>query len=322
MMLMLVGIAIALVSGVLIIRGVVNREIIYESDQVFSPINYNISITESYLTNNDYRGNSITRENNSLVVVKFKIKSPNKTPRFVFGKLSLQIGDNKFYHINDYASKLIDIGTTYTNQQINETYQEYLLVYEIPTNLKHDSMTLIYTEQVVSGMFDDTSDNIKIKINPINLDEVHIEEDINVKQNYIIGTGLLKGYQLKVNSFDVSKFFNINYNVCITNNECYKFYEIVKPTLKGIDDKAVLKLNFDFSLPDFANFNIKNLIVQFGNIEYEVGGISKVFAINKMIDTTHNDGNYYFEIKKEILDADKISFVIKARNDVYRFKLK
>ena len=84
----------------------------------------------------------------------------------------------------------------------------------------------------------------------------------------------------------------------------------------------MLKLNFDFSLPDFANFNIKNLIVQFGNIEYEVGGISKVFAINKMIDTTHNDGNYYFEIKKEILDADKISFVIKARNDVYRFKLK
>ena len=78
---------------------------------------------------------------------------------------------------------------------------------------------------------------MKIKINPINLDEVHIEEDINVKQNYIIGTGLLKGYQLKVNSFDVSKFFNINYNVCITNNECYKFYEIVKPTLKGIDDR-------------------------------------------------------------------------------------
>lgn len=321
-MLLLVSFVIVLVIGMFVLRGVFNKEAIYKVGQVFSPINYNISITESYLTNNDYRVNNITGENKSLVVVKFKIKTPNKTSKFVFGKLALQIGDNKYYHINNYSSKLIDIGTTYINQTLKDYYQEYLLVYEIPTEQKNDSMVLVYTEQVVEGMFGNTKDDIKIKINPINLDEAHIEENISINQNYIIGTGLLKGYELKVNSFDVNDSFNINYNVCVKTNECYRFYEIVKPPLTGISDKAVLKLSFDLVSPDDANFNIKTLITQFGNIEYEVNGVLKAFPINKMINTTHNDGNYYFEIRKELLDADKINLVIKARNDVYRFKLK
>lgn len=322
LMLMLVGIIIFLVSGIFVIRGITKQEVTYSTGQVFSPINYNISIIDSYLTENDYRANKITDENETLVAVKFKIKTPNKTSKFIFGKLSLQIGDHKFYHTNEYAAKLIDIGTTYINQNLTDTYQEYLLVYEIPSELKNNSMTLVYTEQIVKGMFSDKTDDIRIKISPTDLDQSHIEESISIKQNYIIGTGLLKGYELKVNSFDINSTFNINYNVCISTSECYQFYEIVKSTLSGINDKGILKLNMDLIVPENSTFNIKSLITQLGSIEYEVGGNKKVSSIDKMIDTTHSDENYYFEIKREILESESFNLVIKARNDIYKIKLK
>lgn len=321
MLLIVLG-CIAIISSVSIIISLLKNEVSYNVGQVFSPVNYNISILDSYVTDNDYRANKISGENESLVVVKFKIKTPNKTSKFVFGKLALQIDNNKFYHTNTYASKLTDIGNTYINQSLTDNYQEFLLVYEIPSTLKNKSMKLVYTEQIVTGMFKDETDDIKVKINPTHLDKNHIEENVSIKQNYIIGTGLLEGHELKVNNFEIKSSFKINYNKCVSGNECYKFYEIVKPNLSGISDKAVLKLDFDLVSPDNSNFDVKSLITQFGNIEYEIDGVKKTNAINKVINTTRNDGNYYFEVKKEILKSNKITLVIQARNDVYRFKLK
>lgn len=322
MMLLIVSSIVILIGGIFVIRGLTKKEVTYSVGQIFSPLNYNISILDSYITDNDYRANKITKEDKTLVAIKFKIKTPNKTSKFIFGKLALQIDDNKFYHTNKYSSKLTDIGTTYINQNLTDTYQEYLLVYEIPSEFKNNSMELVYTEQIVRGMFNDKTDDIRIKINPVNLDKAHIEENISLKQNYIIGTGLLEGYELTINDYEIKNIFKINYNTCVRGNECYNFYEIVKPTLSGISDKGVLRLNLSLITPENANFNIKTLITQFGSIEYEFEGIKKSSSIDKLIDTTRNDGNYYFEIKKEILESGKLNLVIKARNDIYRFRLK
>lgn len=313
---------ITLISGFLTIRALLKQDIMYNVGEPFYSFDYNMAILDSYITENDYKANKITSENESLVVVKFKIMTPNKTERFIYGKLALQIDKEKFYHTYKYASMLTDVGTTYTTQKLTDNYQEFLLVYEIPSELKDNSMKLVYTEQIVEGIFSSKSDDIKIKINPINLDKTDVEENINLKQKYIFGTGLLKNYELEINSFEVGNEFKIKYNSCVRDKECYNFYEIVKPSLSGITDKGVLRLNMNLNTPENGLFNIKNLITKFGIIEYEIKGNKKSYIINNVVGTTHNDNNYYFEINKEIIDADKINLVIKARNDIYRFKLK
>lgn len=318
----LIIIITVLLGGFLIFRSLRSNTEIYGVGQHFSPINYNVTIGDSYITSNDYRLKKITSEDKSLVVVKFNIRTLNKTTNFVYGKLALQIGDDKYYHTNKYSSMLTDIGTTYIKQSLTDEFQEYMLVYEIPAEVKNDSMTLVYTEQIVKGLFNDKTDDIKIKINPVDLDVENIEENISIRQNYIVGTGLLKNHELKVNDFEFDSSFKINYNSCVKTNECYQFYEIVKPTLSGISDKGVLRINMDLIVPDNSKITVKSLIAQFGSIKYEINGVKKVSSIGKMLDITHKDGNYYFEIKKEILGAEKISLVIATRNDVYNFILK
>ncbi|MBE6138450.1 MAG: hypothetical protein E7173_01735 [Firmicutes bacterium] len=308
--------------GLVLVIGLFERDVVYNTGQMFSPLNYNITVIESYITDKDYRLNKVTTDDKSLVVVKFKIKSLNKTPKFIFGKLSLQIGEYKYYHINTYSDKLKDLGITYINQNLTEEFQEYLLVYEVPKVLIENEMKLVYTEQVVEGVFKDKSDAIIVRINPVVLEKAGIEDVINLNQNYMVGTGILANYELRLNEFEIAKKAKLYYEKCITLTECYTFYDVVQPALSGIEDKAVLKLNMSLNTPDNALFNLKQLVTLFGSLEYEVDGLIKKQLIHNAINTTHTDKNYYFEIKSEVLLSESVNLVFRVRNNVYRFKLK
>ena len=322
MMLSIVGGVIILAGAIWMMISLFDREVVYNTGQTFAPLNYQITIVDSYITDKDYRLNKITEDGTTLAVVKFKIRTLNKTTKFVFGKLALQLGDNKYYHTNEYASKLTDLGKTYINQNLTDAFQEFLLVYEIPTNIDLESMKLVYIEQVVEGNIKKEFDNINVKISPIILDENGIEDIISIRQNYVVATGILGGYELKLNEFEIGKNLKINYNKCVSQNECYNFYEIVEPLLSGISDKAVLRLNMNMGNMQDGGIGFNSLITQFGSVQYKIGDGLKTSPITTAINTNTKDNNYYFEIKRDVLEAEKIDLVIRVRNNTYRFRLK
>lgn len=300
-----------------------DKTVKYSMNQAFSPMNYNLVIENAYSTSNNLRLQEVVDEDNSLVVVKFKIKTLNKTEKFIYGKLSLKIGDNKYYHTTNYTSSLTDLGNSYISQVLNNEYQGFLLVYKIPSSLKNESMDLVYTEQIVQGMFRTTTDDKKIPLSITDLDEKKDQVNINRGQNYIIGDGLLSEYELKLNNYEMANSFKIDYNVCVKSNECYSYYEFLQPSISGISDKSLLKLNMDIVVPENGNIkDLATLITKFGVIEYQDDGKTKSANITKVLNTIHNDGNNYFEINRDVMKADQISLVINARNNKYVFKLK
>lgn len=322
LMLIIVGVLILGIGGFVIYNGVKDDTVYYNMNQVFSPVGYNMVIEKAYVTSTDSKSNKLS-DDNSLVVVNFKIKTLNKTEKFIFGKLALQIGDNKYYHDISNRSYINDLGEVYTGQSLTNEYQDFALVYQIPSSLKNSKMNLIYTEQIVSGMFKDKTDDIKVSLAIKDLDEKKVEENINYNQNYIVGSGLLEGYELKVNDIQINSNFKIDYNVCVLQNECYNYYEYISSSLSGISDKALLKINMDLKVPENGRIkNIGNLITKFGTVEYTADGVNKSINITKKVDTTHKDNYNYFEIKKEVLNSDKVTLVLRVRNDIYRFKIK
>ena len=101
-----------------IIKNITSTTKKYSVNQVFSVVGYNMAIENAYLVDTDTKLNKVTDDENSLVVVKFKIRTLNKTEKFVFGKLALQIGNTKYYHNNKFASAVTDLGTSYINQKL------------------------------------------------------------------------------------------------------------------------------------------------------------------------------------------------------------
>lgn len=322
LILIIVGALLTLIIGFGLYNALKDDTVEYMMNQAFSPIGYNVIVEKAYVTSTDSRLNKIS-DDTSLVVVKFKIRTLNKTEEFIFGKLALQIGDNKYYHDIKNRSYVNDLGVAYTGQVLTDEYEDYVLVYEIPTSLKTSKMNLVYTEQIVSGMFKDKTDDIKVPLIVTDLDEKKEVEYINYNQNYIVGSGLLEGYEFKFNNVELNNNFKINYNVCVIGNECYNYYEYLSPSLSGISDKALLKLNMDLVAPENGSIkSVSDLITKFGSVEYVVNGVSKSTSITKKIDTIHKDNYNYFEIKKEVLNSDSINLVLKVRNDLFKFKIK
>ncbi len=295
----------------------------YQMNEVFNVSGYNIAVEDSYLINTDSKLNKVTKEDNCLVVVKFKIRTLNKTEKFIFGKMALQIGSAKYYHDNSFASAVTDLGISYINQKLTDEFTEYVLIYEIPKTLQNHEMKLVYTEQLIKGIFNSKTDDKIIPITVEDLTQIKDEEKISLHQEYIVGSGLLKDYELKFNELAVANYFNINYQVCLTKKECYTYYEVVQPTLSGNIDKAILKVSGQITIPENGSIkSIDKLLTTFGKIVYTKDGITKRQTLKNIYNNMHDDSNYYFEINKEILTADEANLVLFVRNNNYSIKIK
>lgn len=322
-LLAILAIVIVLIS-VSIINNITSTTKKYNVNQVFNAFGYNLAIENAYLIDTDSKLNKVTDDNNSLVVVKFKIRTLNKTEKFVFGKLALQIGNTKYYHNNKFASAVSDLGVSYINQKLSDEFQEFVLVYEIPSSLEKDEMKLVYTEQLVKGMFNNKTDDKIIPIVVTNLKSEKEDEKIILNQEYSFGGGLLNGYELKFKELSLNNTYHIDYKVCVNNNtECYNYYEVVEPKLSGNIDKAILKISGELNPPENGNIKtLDKLITSFGSVTYKINGTEKKYQLNDQYNKTHDDGNYYFEINKEILSAEEVNLVLDVRNNKYIIKIK
>lgn len=295
----------------------------YQMNEVFNVIGYNLKIEDAYLIDTDSKLNKITNDDNCLVVVKFQIRTLNETEKFVFGKLALQIGDTKYYHNNSFASFVSDLGTSYINQKLTNEFTEYVLVYEIPKSIQNNEMKLVYTEQLVKGMFNSKTDDKIISLTINDLTQEKDVETIFLYQEYIIGGGLLNGYELKFDELSVANSFNIDYKVCTTKDECYTYYEVIQPKLSGNNDKAMLKVSGQIVVPEAGNIkSMDKLITSFGKIIYTKDGVTRRQTIKSVYNKIHDDDNYYFEINKEVLDVDEVYLSLFVRNNTYSIKIK
>lgn len=311
------------IIGFSIVNNITSTTKKYKINEVFNVTGYNMAVENAYLIDTDSKSNKITADDKSLVVVKFKIKTLNKTEKFIFGKLALQIGKTKYYHNNSFASSVVDLGNSYINQKLTDEFQEFVLIYEIPNTQEKENMKVVYTEQLVKGMFNNKTDDKIIPITVTDLKTSKDEEQVLLHQNYIISGGLLSGYELKFDNLSMSNNYNIDYNVCVKESECYNYYEVVEPNISGNFDKAILKVAGDMTVPtDGSIKTLDKLITTFGSIDYKINGVEKNYQISKVYTPLHKDNNYYFEIKEEILNASDINLVLNIRNNKYVIKIK
>ena len=280
--------------------------------------NFILGTTDSYLTVKDYRGNTITNDK-VLVGINIKIKVNSNKEKLNIARFSLVVNKNKYYHTTDYRDKLIDLGTIYNNQVITDDFQNYLLVFEIPKNMANKKMYLVY----------DTVDDkqIKFKLNIINLDVNNNSETIGLGDTLIFNNDLIKDGSLEINNYEINDKFKINYDFCITYNECYESYEYIVPDYKNNYEKAVLKIqgNIDLRESKLTTSNLYEFMNNYGTIVYTINGQRKkqeISLVEIKPSKTKIEDTYYMEILDEVKEAEKISIEFNLRNNIYQYDLK
>jgi len=298
---------------------------IYKENDFFNADQMNIGIKESYIVTKNYKNETIV-DDNILVALKISV---NTIPEqdLPTAKTVLVVNETQYYPTTKYTKELIDLGKTYKNEKLETDFKDYLLVYEIPKELKTSNMIFRYIDKIDYEKGKTKINAIDVKLNPIRIDDqkentttYNLTEQIDTKE-----TGF-SDYKIQINSYDINDFYVETYNTCI-NNECLDFKDIIKPSVETNKEKTLLKIEGTLEYNTLINKikNISSLISQFGTIEYELNG-KKHTETNDFNEQTfkkvNKENTYYIEINKEIKDATEIKLIFTMRNQKYIYILR
>lgn len=297
----------------------------YDQNEYFMANDYTIAINNSYLTNENYRGNKIT--NNHLLVLELDIQANyfNKSA-FNTTKAELKIGKNIYHPINNIKSDLIDLGNIYNGTVISQsTFEKILLVYEIPKDVKKKKMFFNYIDSMNFNKRGLNPKYIKVKLTPKELDIENKIINTNLNEVRKLNPKFFKESTIYLTNFEINNRFKINYKFC-DKNKCYNFSEYLNPILNTNYDKVLLKIEgiLNMGFDSKYIYDLYTLIKNFGKIKYEIDGNVQYYTnIKNIVPTkTSLENTLYLEIPNEVMDADKISLVIDIRDEIYEFAIK
>lgn len=304
--------------------GVYNKK--YTQTDFFTTRDFTLAISNSYTTDLDYKGNKIS-ENKTFVILELTIKANGaKSKQINLANPELIVGYNKYYHDSTYIDKFIDIGNGYNNEYIDNQFIKYLLVYPIDKNDIGKEMTFRYVD--IGSITSTEAKTINVEISTRNLDQIKETKKYNLGDTIDFNGSILEKTQLTINEKDIKNLFTLNYNFCISDNECYPSIEYLKPSIVNNYDKTLLRINgsieWDSNTARSKTTDMFNFISLYGTFNYKINGMDK--TDNTMLKNVKSirlkqADTYYLEIIKEIQNAEELSLVLKIRDYVYVYKI-
>ena len=277
-----------------------------KEDEYLNTDYYNYKVLNSYLINTSYKGIKIT--DNYLVVLNLNIKKNGFQNKIITGNFKLQVGYNKYNSTNMYDKYITDLGNVYKNEELTNDYQNYLLVYEVPIKEIDNNMKLLYLEN---------GNSVKVKLNPIKY--IKDNKEYNLGDEVVINDS----DTIRVNNYEISDKFTINYNFCV-KTDCYNSIQYLVPTLDTNYDKTIMKINGEFIKKNNAKYNnFSNILSSIGFIEYKIGDNVYTSNLTRITSIKKEEKNiYYYEVNKDILSSDSIKLVFSTRKCKYSYILK
>ncbi|MCM1370333.1 MAG: hypothetical protein NC181_00370 [Clostridium sp.] len=293
----------------------------YNLNSQFTTDQLTMMVTDSFITQRDYKSNIIADK--GLVIVRVKASGQGVINT---SKALLQIGNEIYYPIdNIYNNQFIDLGQLYTNQKLTNELSEYILVYEVPRSFLQKNMSFKYFGNYEKTLFGEKFEEYTVNLNSINLDSNSIQENYNIGDLITIDNQSLSG-KLIINNYVLNNSFSNTYKYCVTKDECYNLKQYLQPSFKGTEDKILIRLNGKIEYNDNSTVkdDLGKLIEKYGTFIYKIE--DKTYKTQNIISTNFStvkdEDNIYIEIPKNLEQASNIDLMIKIRNKEYIYKLK
>lgn len=306
---------ITLIIGGTIIYGMIRNGKVYEQGNYISPIYYSLTVKSSYLTQKDYKGKKINGDK-YFVILDINARK-NTTAKKILdrARMAINVGDYRIYPTYDYIGTFRDIGYEYNDYELTNEYNSYLLVYEVPKQFLDKKMVFEYTD------IDDK--RYRIDINYINLDEIQHEEMIKLNKQIDLKNTILKDGMLNFSGVEVADKFRLDYQLCVTDKECYQYYENIYPDLSSNYDRTLMKVGMTLDIPNYyKKLSLGDFINYFGNIYYEIDGQGYRTNIKQIETKKVSTKDIYLSVNSDIKKASVIKLEFKIRNYKFIYNLK
>ncbi len=298
----------------------------YKQGDYFTSLGLKYSITDSIVTNLNYRG-EVIKEGAYYVVSKLYIEnSSNQSYTIDFNRFRLEVGKELYYPVVDKGVHFIDYAKNNTGTTIaKESNVTYTLVFEIDKkNIKKN-----YRIKVDGGITSNKKELVGsfnyVTISPILIDSVSIDSTYNLGKEINFSSSNLKNTKLKLDNVEFTNKYIYNYEFCTKYENCSTYVgQVTNNNLKNNTTLIVLDYEYtiDKDIPFYtANSNIKNLINSFAKIRYLINKKDE-YAIVEDVTPSNLKGKIVLETTNKINDADEIVLILTIRNKEYLIKLK
>lgn len=279
---------------------------------------YNLSINNVYVTNLDKSSNMI-EDDKSFVIIKIKIKKLNdKVTKLNIGRFALVIGNHTYYHNFNYKDYFDDIGTCYTDEELSKDYKQYTLIYRINKGDSNKKLRLSYDDGINKA-------NVNLKTKSLIENKTN---SFNIGEKFNFNNTILDKYEISIDKYQIAENIELNYKYKLSETDSVSAKEYIVPTISSNYDKAIMRIDYSFTLPEDYNsyaVNMDMLLSRFGYLKYVIDGKEYTSLLNMGIlksSKVTQPNTTYVEIKKEVLNASKIVFGFKLRNSIYETTLK
>lgn len=315
-LLSLISILAIVIITIICISMYFNKEKIYKVGEVINPSYFSFKLNNVYLTQKNYEGNYVDGDK-YFVILDTNIKKIT-TAKYKLEKARMSIVSKGYsiYPTYAYSGSFKDIGFEYKDNDLSDEFNRYLLVYEVPKQFLDDELYFKY--------YDINESTYKYKLDYINLDLIKNTKTIKLNEKINFKDTLLGNTNLKISNIEFNDVFKINYNICLTKEECYMGYELIYPDLSSNYDRTLIKLSGKLELDEtyYKKISLVNFIDYFGNIFYEIDGKRYKADLNHIKTEKVATSSVFFSVNKNILNASSIELEIKVRDYVYTYKIK
>lgn len=272
-----------------------------------------IVVNKSYMTNLDYKGDNISEDGYTFIVIDFTAKNTYDTAKELsFDNMKLNANGVQYSCYTRKYGSFIDIGVGYTNQEIPiDTSKSYIVVFMIKEQDITDDMVFKYADTKEVKGTKVTYNYEYIDIEPIEMNIVNDVSTISIGDNMYYGLSFLKETQLAINSFQIGNRMEYSIN----NKNLYLVSSL---------SNTILKMNYTF-VKDSSIIYISNfvdLISRFGKISYTIDNKIYFSDFKDVTPSKYVDSDIFLEVNNKLENAESIILVITVRNVRYTYKLK
>ena len=299
---------------------------VYNENKVIELNYFDFIVEESFVTKEDYKGEVITPEDYSYVIVKFSLENTDKyknSHNLSLERFNLNTRESLITISKSKGDNFSDLGNIYDGEVLNYGEKnDYLLVFLVPDVEIEDSGKLINRKMLLEYIVKISVDgdglslrHKKIRLTPSEFEEVN-ERDFGLKEEMNFENTLLEKGKLKISGFEIADTFIYSYQECI-GGVCENNQKNIITNLFSEVEKTVLKL-------DIVASDLKDSLYGFFNsyaiLKYEMSGSIKSSSI---IDLTPSgfEKTLYVDVPSELEDASKIWFEFDIRSIKYNYFL-
>jgi len=318
------GVICGVLSLVLIFVVYVNLNVFgkkYKESQFFTVDGVIFKVLDSYVTNMDLKGNEISPFY-KYFVIKVSMQNTNSNRVVLDTKnLRLILDDEEYFPTYSKSDYFRDLGEGYYNNRLysGETY-EYLIIFEIPTDMKYSKATFRMVDgvSIVKGSIN--SKYKDVRLSPTQYTDYEAEEQVYMRDAISLEKSTLLKSEVVVNSYEIGNRFVEDYNYCV-GSDCHSGTRIITPEVLGSGERTILKLNLDLMLDESLYINKyltsnTNFFSTFGDIMYlRDGNLVKAPVTVRSMDL--DTKNVYLEVPSDIKISPIVRFVISIRNRKY-----